>query len=443
MTAQAFKKIFKFFLVGWLFLGGAGLVPAAPGAAPEGNVSANELTLEKALRAAEGINPGIKVSLSMEKKAEASASIISSFDYPNIDLSLAKSFGLSADFYPAPLVFDGLLNAPYRTGAGAQLLGRWDLIDISRWNDLDQHHHEIKSAEENTRIKRLELYQQALQYYFEASLMRGQREVWADIVEKAQEILKVAKTFVRTGEYNEDKMRVIRVELQEAETERDTFDEKYRKTLEKLALITGLDEKDMECPLPSAMDEGILKVIQDGSLSPYLTFAQSEIKAAQSGYAKAGAEHLPKLFVMGSVGALEGERFAPQDDYAVWVGLTVPVFEGFRIVSEEREARALIQENEERMEDAQLDVDELNVQYDEKISVSRLRLPLLEQQHADAVHSYKVGRERFLSYRETVVVMREALRDLSETGTKLNESKIELLTALGFKSFLNGGVVPK
>ncbi len=435
-------------ILGLLFLTWTGAALAAEKTtaketAPQAVATAGELTLDKILSSAEEVNPGIKFSQAMEKKAEASASVVSSFDYPNLDLSASDSIGLSTPYYPTPFAYDGLLNSSYRRWAGADLVIRWNILDVSRWHDLDQHHEKIHSAEENIRVKRLEIYQQALQLYLQASLLRGQREVWGDIADKSKEILKVASGFVHTGEYNEDKMLVIKIEKEEAETERDSFEEKYRKTLRKLALLTGLDDKGMECPLPSALDEGILRVIQEGSSSPYLTFAQSEIKAARATYDKSSAERLPKLFVMGSVGALEGLPLAPQDDYSAWVGINLPLFDGYRIGSEEKERKAEINEKEERLKDAQLDVDELNTQYDEKINVAHIRIPLLEQESKDANRSFVVARQRFLSYRETVVIVRESLRDLSFIETQVNDSKIELLTALGLKSFLNGGTVPK
>jgi outer membrane protein TolC len=415
----------------------------APQGHPVVNSTAHEISLEKVLKAAEEMNPGIQVAQSMEEKAEALASIVSSGDYPSLSLAGADSLGLPANYYPTPWVYDGLLNSPTRRWGGVDLVGRWSLLDVSRWNDLEHHHQKTHAAEEQVRIKRLELYQQALQYYLEASLFRGQREVWGDIAAKGREFLQVAKSFVRTGQYNEDKMLNIRIQMEEAETERDSFEEQYRKTLRKMALLTGLDDKAMECPLPSSLDEGILKAIQGGSVSPYLSFAQVEIKSAKSAYDKYWAERLPTVFAEGTIGAFEGSNFAPQNDYSVWVGINLPLFDGYRIGSEEREGKAEIREKEKKLEDAQLDVDELNVQYDEKISVARIRIPLLEKEHEDAIKSFRMARQRFLAYKESVTIVRESLRDLANIGVQLNQAEIDLLNGLGLKTFLNGGTVPK
>lgn len=443
MKLQIKRFVTRVFCAVLLALAGrSGAVEATPQGTPvAANSSANELSLEKVLRAAEEVNPGIQAAQAMEKKAEASASIVSSWDYPNLSLAGADSIGLPANYYPTPWVYDGLLNSPTRRWGGVDLVGRWSLLDVSRWNDLEHHHQKIHAAEEQIRVKRLELYQQALQYYLQASLFRGQREVWGDIAAKAGEFLEVAKQFVRTGQYNEDKMLNIRIQLEEAETERESFDEQYRKTLRKIAILTGLDEKAMECPMPSTLDEGVLKVIQGGSVSPYLSFAQVEIKSAKAAYDKYWAERLPTVFAEGTVGAFEGANFAPQNDYSVWVGINLPLFDGYRIGSEEREGKAEIHEKEKKLEDAQLDVDELNTEYDEKISVARIRIPLIQKEHEDAIKSFQVARRRFLAYKESVTTVREALRDMSITGTQLNQAQIDLLSGLGLKAFLNGGAV--
>lgn len=397
-----------------------------------------ELTLAQVVQLAEKISPSLRASRSREIETSASLSVSKSYLYPTLDLSAVDSFGFAGSSGPTPPEFGGILNSPYRVGPGVGVVTRFTLFDLGNWHAVDAAQEDLHASEEDAKITRLKVDQAALSSFLEAARARGDLEVWKDITSKVEDVEKSLKRLVKTGQYSDVSRLLIKDQVDEARMNWLAFDERYKQAVKRLAMLTGLNENTIVCPTASSLDERSLNFLQPNIRSPLVSHAAAELKAAHFHASEAESKHLPKVYAAASAGYLNDTRLVPSQNYSAWVGVTLPLFEGFRISSEAQRARAVADEKESRLSAVQLDLDETNTRYDETINIARLELKLLKDQHETALRAFALARQRYLAFLGTVIDLREALRNIARIESQINARRAELLLALGSKAVLNG-----
>jgi outer membrane protein TolC len=208
-------------------------------------------------------------------------------------------------------------------------------------------------------------------------------------------------------------------------------------------LALGIDGGTIHVPETTALDENSVAVIQDATKNPYLNFAEDEVQTAKALSSGATAERLPRLYATGSVGLMDNSRLVSQNDYSGWVGVSFPLFEGFRIASEEKKAQASFREKNDRLSATQLQVDDVNAQFDEAINVAHGQLQVLGPQHDAAARNFSLAKDRYLNFLGTVTDLEESVRNVAEIETEMNNAQMDLLTSLGGKRLFNGGEVQR
>lgn len=423
------NKIFKmmFLIFGFfLFVGMAG---------------AQLLTLGDALRLAEKVSPDLQAQREKETQAQANTGILSAYYFPHLDAAGVDSTGFPGSGSPTPYGFGGLVNSPYRSGMAGDLDATWTLFDASQGYGLTASRFQEKSTQEQTRVTRLQLDQDVLRIYFDACRFQGLEKVWQGVVDKIKPIQESVKHFVRTGRYNEVQMLLLQDQMDQAQLNVDTYDQKYRTTLKRLGLALGMDGGMIHVPETSTLDESSVEVIEDSTQNPYLDFAEDEVQTAKALSSGASAERLPRLYATGSVGLMDNSRLVSENDYSGWVGVSFPIFEGFRIASEEKKAQASFREKNDRLSATQLQVDDVNAQLDEAINVAKGQIQVLGPQHDAANRNFSLAKDRFLNFLGTVTDLEESVRNVAEIETEMNNAQMDLLTSLGAKRLFNGGAV--
>ncbi len=407
----------------------------------KGMVQAQVLTLGDALRLAEKVSPDLKAQQERETQAQANTGILSAYYFPHLDAAGVDSTGFPGSGSPTPYGFGGLVNSPYRSGMAGDLDATWTLFDASQGYSLTASRYQEKSTQEQTRITRIQVDQETLRFYFDACRYQGLKKAWQGVVDKIEPIQETVKHFVRTGRYNEVQMLLLQDQMDQAQLYVDTYEQKYQTALKRLGIFLGVDGAAIQVPEPATLDENSLAVIQEAMRNPYLDFAEDEVQTAKALSSSATAERLPHLYATGSVGLMDNSRLVSENDYSGWVGISVPIFEGFRIASEEKKEQASLREKNDQMSATQLQVDDVNARFDEAINVARGQLQVLGPQHDAAVRNFSLAKDRYLNFLGTVTDLEESVRNVAEIETETNNAQMDLLTSLGEKKLFNGGGV--
>ncbi len=394
-----------------------------------------ELGLQQTLKLAEDTSPDLKAAMDREKEAVQSSTIAEAGFFPTLDIAAVDSV------YPGGSSgangFSGLLTSLYRTGPAVGAFSKWDLLDVSVWHDVSAAHYAASASQEAAKFKRSLVDQQALSVYLTGVRYRGEAEAWQKMVAELQGVRDTVARFVRNGQYSEVAKILIDDQLKNADLDVSDFNQKYQTALTRLGLLTGMDPQKIACPLPADISEDGLKGFAEG-VSPLVLRADYERKAASETVGKYSAENLPKLEVAGSLGYLGDDKLSDSEDYSVFVGITMPIFEGFRIDAEEKQAKEEEDARANELASAKLTLADLNAQYDEQISTARGDLETLIPEQDSAKKGVETAKQRYLAFLGPLADLQQALKDMVYVDTQIAEVKTNLLLALGSKAFLNG-----
>ncbi len=400
---------------------------------------AQALTLEQILRMAEKVSPQVQAQLEKETQAKANTGILGAYQLPHFDASGVDSTGFPGSGSPAPYGFGGLVNSPYRSGMAGDVDATWTLFDASQGFGLTAARYQELSAQQQTRIVRYEVDRMALTFYFDACRYQGLKAVWQGVVDKIKPIEDQVKHFVRTGRYNEVQMLLLQDQMDQAQLNVDTYEKRYQMVIKRLGFVIGVNSDSIQVPDSNQLGESALSVLQDSSENPFLDLATYEMKSAKALSDSASAERLPRLYVAGSVGLMDNSRLVSENDYSGWVGLSFPLFDGFRIESEEQKNQALYREKTDQISAVQLRVNDLNAEFDEAIQVAKSQLGVLGPQHDDALKSFALAKDRYLNFLGNVTDLEESVRNVAQIETETQNAQMDLLIAMGSRSLFNGG----
>jgi outer membrane protein TolC len=262
------------------------------------------------------------------------------------------------------------------------------------------------------------------------------------MVGELQGVRDTVDRFVRNGQYSEVAKILIDDQLNNADLDAADFNTKYQTILTRLGLLIGMNSQTISCPAPADLSEDGLKSLGSEGTSPLVSRADYEQKAASETVGKFSAENLPKLEVAGSAGYLGDPSLPDSQDYSIFVGIRMPIFEGFRIDAEEKQARDEEDAKANELVSAKLTLADLNAQYDDEISTDRGDLETLIPEQDTAKRGVEIAKQRYLSFLSPLADLQQALKDMVYVDTQIAEVKTNLLLALGSKAFLNGQTLP-
>jgi len=395
-----------------------------------------ELGLQQALKMAEDASPDLKAAMDRENEAMQNSTIAEAGFFPTLDIAAMDSK------YPGSASgadgMSGLITSLYRTGPAVGAFSKWDLVDFSLWHDVSAAHFTYDASREAAKFERVLVDQQALSVYLAGARYRGEAEAWQKMVGELQGVRDTVDRFVRNGQYSEVAKILIDDQLKNADLDAADFNTKYQTALTRLGLLTGMNPQTISCPAPADLSEDGLKGLETGGNSPLVLRADYEQKAASETVGKYSAENLPKLEVAGSAGYLGDPSLPDSQDYSIFVGIRMPIFEGFRIDAEEKRARDEEDAKANELVSARLTLADLNAQYDDEISTDRGDLATLIPEQDNAKKGVETAKQRYLSFLGPLADLQQALKDMVYVDTQIAEVKTNLLLALGSKAFLNG-----
>jgi outer membrane protein TolC len=406
-------------------------------------VTPSDLTLGQALQLAEKNSPSLKAFMARERQAKELSRAADSGFFPSAGLDAVDSSGFpgsSSGFGTSGLdSFPGMVASPYRQGPAASAYAKWDLLDLSVWHRSSAARYEVDASLEGTKFQTTLVDQQALNAYLEAVRLRGGRDAWKRLADELAGILNRVRRFVNDGQYSEDQGLLIEDQLSDASLRAQDFDRQYQAGLRRLALLTGMEVGRVSCPPPSGLPGDYDPNLNSMGFSPLVRRTWFESKSAEETAAGYSAENLPVLEVAGSAGYLSGTRLEEAQDYSVFIGVSLPLFEGFRIDAQEKAAKAEAEALNAEADADQLALDDLNIKYSDDVERSREELKILDDERQSVEKAVSVSKERYLTFLGPLSNFQQALKDRVNMEVEMAEAKTSLWSAVAGRFLLNGG----
>ncbi len=381
--------------------------------------------------------PETKINLEKETQANEQESMARAIYYPSIDLSAVQSLGFPGSSAPLPSSFGGLMASPYRVGSSVGLLAKYSLLDFEKFNAQAVAKESINVQKGKTSLNESLLIARAVGAYLEAVRSQHNRDVWKEIKNKIERVEKASKALVKSGQNSDVSYFLIRDQKSEAQLNFLVEDEHYKSALQRLTLLTGLKNVTLNAnELLDSPEEITLSAVTPKQ-SPQLYAAEAELNESKAKLNQVDSQAWPKLFATASYGYLEDTRIVEKQNYSAFLGITIPVFEGFRHQAESRKSKSEYHEKELQLESSKMNLQEAQNKFDETIRISRIEILELGEQKKSALKTFDHANQRFERFLGPMVEVRESIRVLSRIDLQLGAKKIELVSALIAKQ-LNG-----
>ncbi len=388
------------------------------------------LTLKDAILKSLENRPEIKINLEKETQAIAQESMAHSFYYPSIDLSAVQSIGLPGSSAPVPSSFGGLMTSPYRSGSSVGLLAKYSLLDFEKYNAQAVAKESINVQKGKSRLNETVLITRVVEAYLDSVRSQHNRDVWKEIKNKIERVETASKALVKSGQNSDVSYFLIRDQKSEAQLNYLVEDEHYKSSLQRLALLTGLKNVTLNAnEILESPEETTLGSVKP-QRSPLLNGAESELNESKAKLNQVDSQAWPKFFAAASYGYLEDTRIVEKQNYSAFLGITIPVFEGFRHQAETTKSKSEYHEKELQLESSKMNLQEAQNKFDEVIRISRIEILELGEQKKSALKTFDHANRRFERFLGPMVEVRESIRVLSRIDLNLAAKKIELVSAL-------------
>ncbi len=403
-------------------------------------IYAREISLADTLSLAEKVSPDIQSGRARESQAKSDITIATSYLYPSLNLSAVDSWGLPGSGSPTPPDIGGILDSPYRNGFGIGVLARVSVFDLRPWLGRNVARAQSNSVQEQTKVVRLNTYLSTLQAFVDAARYLGQEHVWANIAKRVNSVEDTLKKRVKVGQYNDVARLLIQDQQDQAHIMQASFHERYLQAKKRVALFIDLDENEISVASALTFPKEVHHIHISVAKSPFLARAEFDVHAAKAQARQTLSEHFPRLYATASGGYLVNTRLVDPQYYSIWLGVTVPLFEGFRLVANDRRAGQVQQEKRSTVQATELALNESYARYDESINAARVELAMLDNERKASEQAIELAQDRFLNFLGSVIDLREALRDLTRIDGQIVDRKADLFLASSSKAILQGAV---
>lgn len=394
----------------------------------------NDITIEQALQRAEVNSYALTVS-QYQKLAAKKAIIIAKAGYfPVLNFEAIDSWGFPGS--SGWIGVEGLMGSPYRKELSGGVVAKQTLYDFGRTKyDVKRAEDEVELAKQNSKITAYEVKLLTLASYYDCAQYRTLESIWSHLSKEAEVITTEVEHFIKTGQRSVVDHYLSRIQLEEARTAQAYFGNKYKGVKRELAIMMGIDENSFSCAMLNKNTKGISD--PDLCSSPFLARAKVDLQIAKDALGREKSDLMPKVVTVASLGAMEKTHLLPKKDYAVGLGVIVPLYD-LHVVGGIKRARAMVSAKNEEVEAQIQFLEEMNAKYDTIINSSRVKLEHLNRELSLAEEGFKVAKRRYFDLEGQLVDLREAFRDLSKASVDTEDSRANVLKAQGSKYLLNG-----
>lgn len=423
-----------------------------------------ELTFEECLDLAKENNRKLKISKADIYIAKQLLKQARSSYWPTISLGMTASRMDEDPVY----TFDDIDVAPGVTVPGQQTkaMDRDNLLTTVtaslplytggyRGAMTDQAKQAIAAAHETARRTDLELYRDVQRFYYGTVTAARQVQLAEDTVKRMESTEALTERLYQTGTGMVKKTDYLRVKSVNSmlRSTKAEINSRYRKALSALNYAIGADHHGVtitpsttelpDWPEPPTPDELMKTALAS---NPDLARIRTGILAAHAGIREARSGHFPKLGAFATYGHMENDYDkgladpVNKDTGIIGLRLHMPLFSGFRTLSETSEAK-------KKLEKLQLQESELSEAIRLQIELAHIEWTRAHEQSESITEGLQAAKEnRDLNeraYRESLVETRDVIQaQLMEALLELQHTQVryDCITHWGNMAFLIGGI---
>ena len=391
--------------------------------------------------AAEKASNLLTATQSQEKVAESAVAVAKGDYLPHLEADFADTGGFPGS--SSSMGIGGLVGSPYRSGPGAGLIATTTLWDFGRTSaSVHAADHLWEAQKSQTQLAQIDVDSLAARLFFDCARYESQLVAWTQMYTETRIVSGEVERFVKTGQRSIVERYLSQAQLAEALTNQTDFAEKLRLAERKLQVLTRMPLELLQCP-SLVVAEKQIQPSPAAVENPILTRANHTAEAAQDQVDATRADFLPKLKAFAGVGALENSRLVSKQDYALGVGVTFPLFDGFKTLNGLEGARAYAFEKEKLINAAQDQIDLTNAQFEQVIESSMTRLSHLHDEQTLADEGFKVAKSRYFSMQGNLIDLREALRNLMRVRSETIDTQAQYDLAVVEQNLFNGKIAKK
>ncbi len=409
-----------------------------------------ELRLEQVIKRAVEYQPTVQAGQYAEMTQQQNEKIAQSSYYPTINAMALASTGFPGSAGATGVA--GLMVSPFHKGPTAGLVLEQNVWDFGRTSDsIRLAEKETDLFRKDTLVSALKVGHVAQEAYFLCSRDRSLADVYGRIASESGLVQKEVENFVRVGQRSIVDKYLSISQTEEARTLAEDYKKRFELANQRLAYLIGQKGTEPLCPLleeqaiqelKPASPSGSLANSPSNSLasvSPLLSLAEAQTAVSQTQKSLAQKDFNPKIVGLASVGWMnDTELGIPMQNYSAAIAVILPLFEGFKTVSQVRKYELRTIQNEKNTDATRFGIDEANLNYDRAIESARLRMTHIKEEVQVAEKGFRLAKKRYSDLQGNLVDLREAIRNLARTSGDLKVALYDFATQSTAKALLNG-----
>ena len=404
---------------------------------PAATAVARTITLGEALNQATQVNPYIASRQAYANIATASIEVAKSYVLPQAEVQAVDSTG-----YPGStsyLGLGGIVGSPYRSGLGVGVTVQQMVYDFGRTDAaVNVAKKTVAYSKEDVRVAAQSVKLTALRAYVACARLQTSVSFLNELLHDTQVIAKEVRNFVHTGQRSIVERYLSDAQVQQAQTSLATVEAEIAAANKALSVAVGDASSSTTC--------GILETIPTwvtpenaANTAPTVAAAQARVDAAVAERETISAAYKPHIDALASLGWAQDTRLVHSSPYAVGIGISVPVFSGFRETYQLDENAALTSARRYEVETRQLELAEDNSRIDVQIAAATTRYEHLQAEVALAKKAFGIARSRYLEAEGGLTDLRESIRNMARAEIEANDALANSVEAIGTKALVNDG----
>lgn len=396
------------------------------------------LTLMQVLARAEQSSPALNGARQAEEAASQEIRAQLSAYYPDLGVAAVGSMGFPASA-GAPAGFNGVSVSPFREGWSYDAFATLSIFDLSRELGVRAARYRYDASREETEADRVRLDLQAMNLYLDAVLARKEQTIWTDMRGVIDRLNGLVGKLVRNGQYSEVTSWLLKVQDERAAARAEGFRVALASARSQLEALLGAEPGTVDVASEDSLD-AVLRALPTKSAveSPLVSAPRLEARTASAVVDLRNAENFPRLLGAASAGQMADARLVPEQNYAAWIGITLPIFEGFRVEAEVSAARAEAERSADSIGQAQLDLRITDDQYAARAETGEIEVRHLEAQVQYATRALELAEKRYRIFTGGLADVRDSLAAYEEALSSRETARIDLARAQLARALVDG-----
>ncbi len=355
------------------------------------------------------------------------------------DVTAVDSTGFPASAN-APVGFNGVMSSPFRVGLSGGAYTTFTFFDLTREYGVQAAHYGVQESQEEIKVRRLEVDLKAMNLYMDAVYNSSQREAWKGIQHEVERLYSVVKKFVKNGQYSEVTSWLLKNQNEQALRKQEDFELAYQAALRRIEIYTGAPEFSVSIQGLSTLEPTVKELSKHRlAQSPLITQPKVQTEVSRAVTSEQSAQNWPRILGIASTGGMSNSRLVPIQNYAGWIGLTFPIFEGFRISAEQERAQAEAEKNSDQARQAELDLEDADARFDQETKTHQSDIKHFQIEREDALKALKLAEHRYVTFVGDLADVRDSLYSYESAEGGLNAAEVELYRSILSRALMDGG----